>query len=97
VLPVESGLPTRRLVVLAASAFVVLAAEPSYLLIDTAVIGHLGTAQLGGLGIAVAVIGLLLVIGEFVEYGTTSRAARASVRVTSTVHTQRGWRPRGSH
>jgi len=52
-------------VVLAASAFVVLAAEPSNLLIDTAVIGHLGTAQLGGLGIAVAVIGLLLVIGEF--------------------------------
>jgi len=35
------------LVLLAASAFVVLAAEPSYLLIDTAVIGHLGTAQLG--------------------------------------------------
>jgi putative MATE family efflux protein len=70
-------MPTRRLLVLAASAFVVLAAEPSYLLIDTAVVGHLGTAQLGGLGIAVAVIGLLLVIGEFVEYGTTSRAARA--------------------
>jgi putative MATE family efflux protein len=77
VLSVENGLPTRRLVLLAASAFVVLAAEPSYLLIDTAVIGHLGTEQLGGLGIAVAVVGLLLVIGEFVEYGTTSRASRS--------------------
>lgn len=74
---VDRGMPTRRLLSLAASAFVVLAAEPSYLLIDTAVVGHLGTAQLGGLGIAAAVVGLLLVIGEFVEYGTTSRAARA--------------------
>ncbi|HEY5336081.1 MAG TPA: MATE family efflux transporter [Mycobacteriales bacterium] len=73
----EPGVPTRRLLVLAASAFVVLAAEPSYLLVDTAVVGHLGTGQLGGLGVAVALIGLLLVIGEFVEYGTTGRAARA--------------------
>lgn len=73
----EPGVPTRRLLVLAASAFVVLAAEPSYLLVDTAVVGHLGTGQLGGLGVAVALVGLLLVIGEFVEYGTTGRAARA--------------------
>lgn len=73
----EPGVPTRRLLVLAGSAFVVLAAEPSYLLVDTAVVGHLGTRQLGGLGVAVALIGLLLVIGEFVEYGTTGRAARS--------------------
>ena len=32
----------RRIVVLAASAFVVLAAEPLFLLVDTAVVGHLG-------------------------------------------------------
>jgi len=55
----------------------VLAAEPTYLLIDTAVVGHLGTIPLAALGIAVAVVSLLLVIGDFVEYGTTGRAARA--------------------
>jgi putative MATE family efflux protein len=69
--------PTRQLVALTASAFVVLAAEPTYLLIDTAVVGHLGSHPLAGLGIAVAVVGLLLVVGNFVEYGTTGRVARA--------------------
>ncbi|HWB66934.1 MAG TPA: MATE family efflux transporter [Mycobacteriales bacterium] len=72
-----ADVPTRRLLSLTASAFVVLAAEPTYLLIDTAVVGHLGTRQLAALGIAVAVVGLLLVIGDFVEYGTTGRVARA--------------------
>jgi putative MATE family efflux protein len=67
---------TRRLLGLAASAFVVLAAEPLYLLVDTAVVGHLGTTALAGLGIAGALMALLMLIGQFVEYGTTSRAAR---------------------
>ena len=39
-----------RVLALAASAFVVLAAEPLYLLVDTAVVGHLGTRALAGLG-----------------------------------------------
>ncbi len=67
---------TRRIVGLAASAFVVLAAEPLYVLVDTAVVGHLGAVALAGLGVAGALMALLLLIGEFVEYGTTSRAAR---------------------
>ena len=67
---------TRRLLALAASAFVVLAAEPLYLLVDTAVVGHLGAVALAGLGVAAALMALLLLIGTFVEYGTTSRAAR---------------------
>jgi putative MATE family efflux protein len=64
------------LLALAASAFVVLAAEPLYLLVDTAVVGHLGQVPLGGLGIAGALMALLTIVGTFVEYGTTSRAAR---------------------
>jgi putative MATE family efflux protein len=68
---------TRQLLSLTLSAFVVLAAEPSYLLVDTAVVGHLGTRPLAALGIAAAVVGLLLVVGDFVEYGTTGRVARA--------------------
>ena len=67
---------TARLLSLSASAVVVLAAEPLYLLVDTAVIGHLGSGELAGLGIAGALMALLTVVGEFVEYGTTSRAAR---------------------
>src|SRR5579859_7757431 len=71
-----SDASTRRLISLAASAFVVLAAEPLYLLVDTAVVGHLGSVQLGGLGVAGALMTLLTVVGTFVEYGTTSRSAR---------------------
>lgn len=67
---------TRRLLSLAVSAFVVLAAEPLYLLVDTAVVGHLGAVPLGGLAVAGAVMAVLTIIGTFVEYGTTGRAAR---------------------
>ena len=66
----------RQVLILAASAFVVLAAEPLYLLVDTAVVGHLGATALAGLGIAGAVMALLTIVGTFVEYGTTGRAAR---------------------
>jgi putative MATE family efflux protein len=67
---------TRRLLTLTVSAFVVLAAEPLYLLVDTAVVGHLGATPLAGLGIGGAVMAVLTVVGTFVEYGTTGRAAR---------------------
>lgn len=67
---------SRRILVLAASAFVVLAAEPSYLLVDTAVVGHLGATQLAGLGIGAALMAVLTIVGTFVGYGTTARAAR---------------------
>lgn len=67
---------TRQLLALSASAVVVLAAEPLYLLVDTAVVGHLGSVPLAGLGVAGALMALLTVVGTFVEYGTTSRAAR---------------------
>jgi putative MATE family efflux protein len=72
----NSDAATRRLLGLAVSAFVVLAAEPLYLLVDTAVVGHLGSVPLAGLGIGAALMALLTVVGTFVEYGTTSRAAR---------------------
>ncbi len=67
---------SRGLLALAASAFVVLAAEPLYLLVDTIVVGHLGVVALGALGIGVAVLGFVTLIGTFVEYGTTARSAR---------------------
>ncbi len=73
---VGTGSTTRRLLALSVSAIVVLAAEPLYVLVDTAVVGHLGSTALAGLGIAGALMALLTVVGTFVEYGTTSRAAR---------------------
>jgi putative MATE family efflux protein len=65
-----------RLPSLAASAFVVLAAEPLYVLVDTAVVGHLGLVPLAGLGVGAALLTLVVIVGTFVEYGTTGRAAR---------------------
>jgi putative MATE family efflux protein len=66
----------RRMLGLATSAFLVLAAEPLYLLVDTAVVGHLGAHALGALAIGTTLMALLAIVGTFVEYGTTSRAAR---------------------
>lgn len=68
--------PTRRIVSLAASAFVVLAAEPMFLLVDTAVVGHLGRVELAALGASGTVMTMLTVLGTSLEYGTTGRAAR---------------------
>ena len=66
----------RRIVVLAASAFVVLAAEPLFILVDTAVVGHVGSIPLAALGAGGTVMTLLALIGSSLEYGTTGRAAR---------------------
>lgn len=71
-----AAVPTGRIVSLAASAFVVLAAEPLFLLVDTAVVGHLGQIPLAGLGAAGTVMTLLALVGTSLEYGTTGRAAR---------------------
>lgn len=62
--------------VLRLSAFAVLAAEPSFVLVDTAVVGHLGAVPLGALGIGGTLLSLVALVGAFLEYGTTGRAAR---------------------
>lgn len=66
----------RRMLGLAASAFVVLAAGPTFLLVDTAVVGHLGRVDLAALGAAATVMAVLAIVGTSMEYGTTARAAR---------------------
>lgn len=71
-----SGPPAGRIVRLAGSAFVVLAAEPIFLLVDTAVVGHLGRVALAGLGAGGTLMGLLAIVGTTLAYGTTGRAAR---------------------
>lgn len=66
----------RRILSLAGSAFVVLAAEPLFLLVDTAVVGHLGRVPLAALGAAGTLMAVLALVGTSLEYGTTGRAAR---------------------
>jgi putative MATE family efflux protein len=66
----------KRIVALATSAFIVLAAEPLFLLVDTAVVGHLGQVPLAALGAGGTVMTLLALVGSSLEYGTTGRAAR---------------------
>ncbi len=68
---------TKRMLILAGSAFGVLAAEPLYVLVDTAVVGHLGSKALAALGVGAALMTLVVFVATFVEYGTTSRAARS--------------------
>lgn len=67
---------SREVLRLAIPAFIALIAEPLFLLADTAIVGHLGTPELAGLGLASTV--LLTVVGVFVflAYGTTAVVAR---------------------
>src|SRR5512134_2038548 len=63
---------------LAVPAFGALAAEPTYILVDTAIVGHLGRSQLAALGIAAVVLSTLFAIFNFLQYGTTAQVGRAS-------------------
>ncbi len=62
---------------LALPALGALAAEPLYLLVDTAIVGHLGRSQLAALGIAATILGGLFAVFNFLQYGTTAQVARA--------------------
>jgi putative MATE family efflux protein len=74
--PTAAPASFRRIASLAIPALVVLAAEPVYILIDTAVVGHLGAIPLAALAAGSAVIGLTVWASSVLAYGTTSRAAR---------------------
>ena len=66
----------REIVRLAVPAFLALVAEPLFLLADSAIVGHLGTAPLAGLGIAGVVLQTIVGICVFLAYGTTASVAR---------------------
>jgi putative MATE family efflux protein len=61
---------------LAVPAFGALIAEPLFLLADSAIVGHLGRAQLAGLGIAATVLATAVSLSIFLAYGTTAGVAR---------------------
>jgi putative MATE family efflux protein len=62
---------------LALPALGALAAEPLYILVDTAIVGHLGRSQLAALGAAATALGVLATF-NFLQYGTTAQVARAT-------------------
>ena len=66
----------REILRLAVPAFLALVAEPLFLLADSAIVGHLGTVELAGLGIAGAVLTTLISVCIFLAYGTTASVAR---------------------
>jgi putative MATE family efflux protein len=76
---IDSGRPAaggRQIVGLALPALGVLAAEPLYLLFDTAVVGRLGALSLAGLAVGALILGLVGSDLTFLSYGTTARSAR---------------------
>ncbi|MEU1885737.1 MATE family efflux transporter [Micromonospora rifamycinica] len=66
----------RRIAALALPALVVLAAEPLYVLVDTAVAGHLDRVALAALAVGGTVLTLIAWLGTVLAYGITGRAAR---------------------
>ncbi|HWG11892.1 MAG TPA: MATE family efflux transporter [Streptosporangiaceae bacterium] len=67
---------SREIVRLAVPALGALVAEPLFQLCDSAIVGHLGAAQLAGLGAAGAALATLVNVCIFLAYGTTSAVAR---------------------
>jgi putative MATE family efflux protein len=69
--------------------------EPLYVLVDTAIVGHLGTVPLGGLALATTVLTTLLWVCNFLSFGTTTRVAfltgRGDQRAAAVAATQAFW------
>jgi putative MATE family efflux protein len=70
----------RRIVALAVPALGTLAVEPLYVLVDTAIVGRLGTVPLAGLAVASTILTTLITVCNFLAYGTTARVAFLSGR-----------------
>lgn len=66
----------KEIVALAVPAFGALVAEPLFVMADSAIVGHLGTAQLAGLGVASALLTTAVSVFVFLAYATTAAVAR---------------------
>src|SRR4051812_21398903 len=74
--PVRLGPHDREILRLAVPALGALMAEPLYVLADTAVVGHIGTDELGGLAVASTVLLTGYALFIFLAYGTTGTVGR---------------------
>jgi putative MATE family efflux protein len=75
-MPARRSPHDREILRLALPAFGALAAEPLYILVDTAIVGHLGTSPLAGLAVAGTVLTATFAIFNFLAYSTTGTVAR---------------------
>jgi putative MATE family efflux protein len=75
-LPVTRNQHDVEILRLAVPAFGALVAEPLFLFADSAIVGRLGTAPLGGLGVAGQALTTLVGVSIFLAYGTTAAVAR---------------------
>ncbi|MGW2256645.1 MATE family efflux transporter [Streptomyces sp. NPDC001780] len=66
----------REIIALAVPAFGALVAEPLFVMVDSAIVGHLGTPQLAGLAIAAGLLTTAVSIFVFLAYATTAAVAR---------------------
>ncbi|MET3982333.1 MATE family efflux transporter [Streptomyces sp. PvR034] len=66
----------REIFALAVPAFGALVAEPLFVMADSAIVGHLGTPQLAGLGVAAALLTTAVSVFVFLAYATTAAVAR---------------------
>ncbi|MFE0651575.1 MATE family efflux transporter [Streptomyces sp. NPDC059534] len=66
----------REIVSLALPAFGALVAEPLFLMVDSAIVGHLGTPQLAGLAIAATLLSTAVSVFVFLAYATTAAVSR---------------------
>jgi len=66
----------REILRLALPTLAALVAEPLFLLVDTALVGHLGSVSLAGLGIASVVLQTAVGLLVFLAYATTPTVAR---------------------
>ncbi|WP_308122804.1 MATE family efflux transporter [Microbacterium marinilacus] len=74
--PPPAGAVNRDILRLAVPALGSLIVEPLFLMVDAALVGHLGVAPLAGLGIASAVLTTIVGLMVFLAYATTPAVAR---------------------
>ena len=65
----------RTILRLAVPALATLAVEPLYVLVDTAIVGHLGRVPLGGVALAATALNTIFFVVTVLEYGITARVA----------------------
>jgi putative MATE family efflux protein len=76
VLRLRLGSDDRRIAGLAVPALGALAAEPLYVLVDTAIVGHLGVDPLAALALAGAALSSAVSLCNFLAYGSTPKVGR---------------------
>lgn len=72
----KAGVINRTIWSISLPAFAALIAEPLMFVVDTAIIGHLGTVELAAVAAGQSVIGAILALSIFLAYGTTATVSR---------------------